>query len=329
MSRMVDFRPEGVQKGYKQSLIVYCCLLVVSLLCFYLTHYRPEALPAEYVVFARKLNDWALLSLGVLIGANILDQIIVRRLNQASAKFNLRRVLKLLTILLILLLFISIVFTNLYAAAVSLGVFSVILGFALQSPTTSFIAWIFILFRGPYRVGDRIQIGEVTGDVLDISYLDTTLWEFGGAYLSTDHPSGRIIKFPNSMVLNSIVHNYSWDDFPYIWNEVILKVSYTSDLAFVEEMCIKITSDFLGEQMIERVQQYKVLLSASAIDNLTVNERPSVVFRSGKDTWIDVNLRYLVYPREQGRVRSRIVQLLLEELNKHPSRVQFPAGTHR
>lgn len=326
---MVDFRPEGVQKGYKRSLIIYSALFVLSLLFFYLTHYRPETVPGENLVFLRKLNDWALISLGVLIGANLLDQIIVRRLTHASAKHNLRRVLKLLTIVLVALLFISIVFTNLYAAAVSLGVFSVILGFALQSPTTSFIAWIFILFRGPYRVGDRIQIGEVTGDVLDISYLDTTLWEFGGAYLSTDHPSGRVIKFPNSMVLTSIVYNYSWDDFPYIWNEVVFKVAYTSDLAFVEQTCIQITSDFLGEQMIERVQQYKALLSASAIDNLTVNERPSVVFRSGKDAWIDVNLRYLVYPREQGRVRSRIVQLLLEELNKHPNRVQFPSGTHR
>jgi small-conductance mechanosensitive channel len=69
---------------------------------------------------------------------------------------------------------------------------------AVQTPRTSFLGWIYILIRRPYQVGDRIQIEDATGDVIDVSYLDTTLWEFGGKYLSTDHPSGRIIKFPNS-----------------------------------------------------------------------------------------------------------------------------------
>src|SRR5438552_12323791 len=97
---------------------------------------------------------------------------------------------------------------------------SVIVGLAVQTPMTSFLGWIYILVRHPYRVGDRIQIEDATGDVIDVSYLDTTLWEFGGKYLSTDHPSGRIIKFPNSKVLNTMVFNYSWPLFPYIWNEI-------------------------------------------------------------------------------------------------------------
>jgi small-conductance mechanosensitive channel len=64
---------------------------------------------------------------------------------------------------------------------------SVVLGFALQTPITSFIGWIYILVKMPYRVGDRIVIGEAAGDVIDVAYLDTTLWEFGGKHLSTDH----------------------------------------------------------------------------------------------------------------------------------------------
>ena len=66
-----------------------------------------------------------------------------------------------------------------------------------------------------------------------MSYLDTTLWEFGGEFLSTDHPSGRMIKFPNSLVLNSVVYNYSWPLFPYIWNEITVQIAYESDLDFV------------------------------------------------------------------------------------------------
>ncbi len=82
---------------------------------------------------------------------------------------------------------------------------------------TSLIGWVYILFRHPYRVGDRIKIGDATGDVIDVGYIDTALWEFGGPYLSTDHPSGRMIKFPNNKVLDSIVYNYSGPHFPYIW----------------------------------------------------------------------------------------------------------------
>src|SRR5207248_13940 len=114
---------------------------------------------------------------------------------------NLSRILRLLTVVAVLLIALSVLFANWYTAAVSFGLLSLILGFALQTPTTSLLGWIYILVRAPYRVGDRIRIGNATGDVIDVSYLDTTLWEFGGEFLSTDHPSGRVIKFPNSGVL--------------------------------------------------------------------------------------------------------------------------------
>jgi hypothetical protein len=106
-------------------------------------------------------------------------------------------------------------FRNWYTAVVSFGLISLILGFALQRPITSFIGWVYILVREPYRIGDRIKIGDATGDVIDLGYFDTTLWEFGGEYLSTDHPSGRVIKFPNSSVWDTPVYNYSWPLFPY------------------------------------------------------------------------------------------------------------------
>src|SRR4029077_5639658 len=101
---------------------------------------------------------------------------------------------------------VSVLFVNWYAAVVSLGLISLVLGFALQTPITSFIGWIYILLKEPYPVGARFKVGESAGDIIDVSYLDTTLWEFGGELLSTgNHPSGRIIKFPNSKVLSTPV----------------------------------------------------------------------------------------------------------------------------
>src|SRR5213078_1139215 len=156
-------------------------------------------------------------------------------------RYNLRRVAKLTLGLVLAFVVISILFQNWYTAIASLGLISLILGFALQTPISSFIGWLYIIARSPYRVSDRIQINGYKGDVVEIGYLDTTLWEFGGDYLTNDLPSGRLIRFPNSLVLQSAVFNYSWPKFPYIWNEIPFHVAYESDLGFVEKTLKKIT----------------------------------------------------------------------------------------
>ena len=164
---------------------------------------------ASYIPLAQRLVLGAM-AIVLLSGvAQAVSLYFIGRIDDQVSQFNLRRILRLVVALMIAVIVVSILFANWYTAFVSLGLLSLILGFALQTPITSFIGWIYILVREPYRVGDRIRIGEATGDVIDVSYLDTTLWEFGGQYLSTDHPSGRVIKFPNSNVLSTAVYNYS------------------------------------------------------------------------------------------------------------------------
>ena len=264
-----------------------------------------------------------------LAAAKVVDSYVIGRLGDAPTEFNLRRVLRLLVAVVLLLIGLSVLFANWYTAVVSLGLLSLILGFALQTPITSLIGWIYILMRSPYRVGDRIRIGEATGDVIDVGYLDTTLWEFGGQYLSTDHPSGRIIKFPNSDVLSNAVYNYSWPLFPYIWNEVKFQVAYDSDFEFIARTMQEVTEAELGESMMENVKVFRELLAQTPVDRLEVRERPAVFFRVGDNTWIEAIVRYLVYPREAGRVKNRLIKTLLERLNAEPERVKFPKSNMR
>jgi small-conductance mechanosensitive channel len=165
--------------------------------------------------------------------------------------------------------------------------------------------------------------------VIDVGYLDTTLWEFGGQYLSTDHPSGRIIKFPNSDVLSNPVYNYSWPLFPYIWNEVKFQVAYDSDFEFIARTMQEVTEAELGESMMENVKVFRELLAQTPVDRLEVRERPAVFFRVGDNTWIEAIVRYLVYPREAGRVKNRLIKTLLERLNAEPERVKFPKSNMR
>jgi small-conductance mechanosensitive channel len=287
--------------------------------------------PAEiqYISTLRNLLVGAMLIILTIAIAKSIRVYLINPLESRSAQYNLTRVLNLLTFLAVVIIGLSVLSNNWYTGLVSLGVLSLILGFALQTPITSLIGWVYLLIRQPYKVGDRIQIGEARGDVIDVSYLDTTLWEFGGPYLSTQHPSGRIIKFPNSLVLNKTVYNYSWALFPYIWNEVKLQIAYESDLRFVEQTMRQIVEDELGEQMMELVQVYRDLLRQTPVDELEIQERPVVHFRVSEYTWIEAIVRYLVHPKESGRVKTRIIKKLLDALNAEPERVLFPKSNLR
>jgi small-conductance mechanosensitive channel len=253
----------------------------------------------------------------------------IGRVAEASTAFTLRRILHLVTGIVIGFIGVSIFFANWYTALISVGVVSIIVGLSVQTPMSSFIGWIYILVRRPYRVGDRIKIGDATGDVIDVSYIDTTLWEFGGSFLSTDHPSGRVIKFPNAKVLDSMVYNYSWPLFPYVWNEIKFQIAYQSDLQFVATTMERIVGEEIGEDMEERVGVYRDLLAKTPVNELEVRAHPRVFFRVDEVTWIDAIVRYLVPPREAGAVKTRLIPKLLAALNAEPGKVMFPAGNAR
>jgi small-conductance mechanosensitive channel len=277
----------------------------------------------------KRYTKAAMLLVLVLGLAKTSEVYLIGRIEDAVSRYNLKRIQRLIVILVLAFIAVNAIFVNWYTAVVSLGVISLILGLALQTTLTSFIGWVYIMVRTPYRVGDRIKTGDATGDVIDVSYLDTTLWEFGGDFLSTDHPTGRVIKFPNSKILNSAVYNYSSPLFPYVWNEIKFNIAYESDLEFVAKTMQETAEEEVGEAMMERVRVYRELLARTPVDRLEVQEQPSVVFRTSDNTWLVAIVRYLVHPKVQGRVKTRLIKKLLENLNAAPDRVMFPKGNSR
>jgi small-conductance mechanosensitive channel len=265
----------------------------------------------------------------ILSAAKFIEMIILKKSHTKSVRYNLVRLIHLLSILAIGFLFISFLFANWYAAAVSLGLFSLILGFALQTPISSFIGWIYLIIRNPYRIGDRIQIGEFKGDVVEISYLDTTLWEFAGDYLTNDLPSGRLIRFPNTLVFQSAVFNYSWRNFAYIWNEIPIHIAYESDLDYLEKTIKKVTKEELGEEIAEKIKDLKELISQTPVDEIDIKEYPFVSFRINNNTWVEVTVTYLVPPKQAATIRSRIIKRILNELLKEPEKALFPKSNAR
>jgi len=309
--------------------VAHAVVLIVCVAFYFVVGAKLIPLPDNIVGITQRIVRGAVLITIALAIARAVSVYGLGRIEDAATRFTLGRIIRLVVGLAVAVIVISIIFVNWYAAIAAFGVGSIVIGLAVQTPMKSFIAWIYILVRQPFRVGDRIRIAAATGDVIDVGYLDTTLWEFGGQYLSTDHPSGRLIKFPNEKVLDELVYNYSWPLFPYIWNEVKFQVAFNADLEFIATTMEKITEEELGEEMIERVQTFRDLLARTPVDELDVHEHPRVIFRIGENTWLEAIVRYLVAPREAGRVKTRLIKKLLAALNAAPDKVMFPAGANR
>jgi small-conductance mechanosensitive channel len=96
---------------------------------------------------------------------------------------------------------------------------------------------------------------------------------------------------------------FSWPLFPYIWNEIKFNVAYQSDLEFIAQTMQKITQEELGEEMMKRVEVFRELLAKTPVDELEVHERPCVIFRVRENTWLEAIVRYVVPPRDAGRIK--------------------------
>src|ERR1700720_1154232 len=299
--------PETVKAEAKDKFwfITHGLLLIGCAVFYYLVGSKLIPLLQAEIDLTRRFLRGAVLIIIILAIAKAGNVYALGRIEDAVTRFTLRRIQYLIVALLIAVIAASVIFVNWYAALTALGVGSIIVGLAVQTPMKSFIALIFFLRRQPFRVGDRIKIDDATGDVIDVGYLDTTLWEFGGQYISGDHPSGRVIRFPNEKVLDSIVYNYSWPLFPYIWNEIKFNVAYGADLEFISKTMQKITEEEIGEEMMKRVEVFRDLLARTPVDELEVRAHPRVIFRADEMTWIDAIVRYVVAPREAGRIKSR------------------------
>lgn len=314
----VDEKERSFVFGYSLLVIIICGIL------YYLLEFRSLPVIQDYIPLLQKLVLGSMLISIVILLNRLLRKILIRRINDPASAYNFSSLVNFLTFLLIVVIVVSLIFANWYATLVSFGLVSLILGLALQNPLTSLFGWMYLLIRKPYEVGDRIKIGNVYGDVMNVGYFDTTLWEFRGDYLSGDHPSGRLIKFANSRIFNEYIVNYSWPLFPFIWNEVKFYVSYSSDFDFISHTVTQIAEDEIGEAMMRRVKRLKQILANSLVRQLDIKERPSVIFTAHTNTWIEVTVRFLVQPKNSGPVKSLLFTHIMKELKNHPDKVIFP-----
>lgn len=298
-------------------ILVYSSAAVILIIIYYLLDLKALREWVAYIPFAKKFVMSAFIISIIFLVKKIIDRMVLSQVHAEGDQFNLIRITRFLAMVCSLLVLVSFLFQNLYGTALSLGLASLVLGFALQAPITSFIAWVYLVFRRSYLVGDRIQIKGLRGDVVDISYLDTSILECSGDYLGNDRSSGRVIRFPNSLILKEEIINYSGPQVPFIWNETAIQIAYTSDLQFVETC--------LTEAAITDFEQRY----ANRRDMKLKKWKPQVYFRINAFAWMEAVVSYPVEPEDTTGRRNRILKAALPKLNAHPESVQFPEGTRR
>ncbi|SHH70357.1 mechanosensitive ion channel family protein [Halobaculum gomorrense] len=272
----------------------------------------------------------ALLAAAVLFAANgayfVVYGFAIRRATKRRAH-DLRNVLRLAFGALALVGVLGVVTDRWVGVLVSLGVVGFAVTFALQQPLLSLVGWFYVMLKRPYAVGDRVQMGEMNGDVIAVDFLVTTLWEINGPLVSSNQPSGRVVTVPNSQVLSSEVVNFAGVGFPYVWNELTIQVAYETDLVFARERMTAVADDYLGDEMADAVERYRGRLAETAVE-LEVSERPSVNIVQ-QESWVELRLRYLVHHRRATRVRNDLYERVLAAFNDAPDRVGFPVGRNR
>jgi len=209
------------------------------------------------------------------------------------------------------------------SVATFLGIFSAGLAIALKDPLVNFAGWIFIAVRKPFDVGDRIQVGEHAGDVIDVRFFQFTINEIGN-WVDADQSTGRIIHIPNGYIFQYPQSNYS-QGFSHIWNEIGVMVTFESNWESAKELLEKIVSEH-AEQF--SFSARKKLIEASKKFMIFYRNLTPYVYVSVKDSGVMLTMRYLINPRKRRTSEHNIWSDVLHEFAKHKD-IDFAYPTQR
>lgn len=210
-----------------------------------------------------------------------------------------------------------------------LGQFTVIFGvvgagiaFALQEVIASFAGWVAISLGQFYKPGNRVQLGGITGDVIDISILRTTLMECGD-WVKADLYNGRIVRIANSFVFKEPVYNYS-ADFAFLWDEITVPVRYGSEHRLAREILEKVALEVCGEYISSANQQWHKMTNKYLIEDARIE--PMITLATN-DNWMEFTVRYVVSYKKRRIKKDQLFTRILDEFENTNGRVKFASAT--
>jgi small-conductance mechanosensitive channel len=202
---------------------------------------------------------------------------------------------------------------------VAMGILGAGIAFASQEVIGSFVGYLNIVTGSMFRIGDRVRIGDVVGDVLDIGMLRTTVMEIG-EWVKADQYTGRIVTVANRMVFAAPVFNYT-QHWRYLWDEIMIPVTYTSDWKRAGEIMLEHGREYTADFQAQAQDELQTLMKAYPLHETMVEPSLYIVMT---DNWIEMTLRYVVDARERRKAKG---ELHLELLRHFESEIDVTVAS--
>ena len=249
--------------------------------------------------------------------------IISRRVSDKRSRYQWRKLTGYFFFLVGLLVIGRIWIAGFQSLATYLGLLSAGLAIALKDPISDLFGWIFIMWRRPFEVGDRIEIGEVAGDVVDQRIFQFSLMEIGN-WVHADQSTGRLLHVPNQVVFTSVLANYTKGS-DYIWNELPVLITFESDWQKAKNLLLEIANQYAKDniEMIESSFEKATKRFLIEYGKLT-----PTVYSSVEESGVELTIRYLCEPRQRRDSSQIIWEAILKAFAVHQD-IDFAYPTQR
>src|ERR1700693_6107521 len=248
----------------------------------------------------------------------LLERTLPRHFRERDARYRVRQ-LVVYAVYAVVILLVTILFEDrLGRISFALGVAGAGVVVALQDVIASFAGWFAIGLSNLYTIGHRIQIGDMKGDVIDISIMRTTLMETG-SWVSGDLYNGRVLRIPNSYVLKGPIFNYS-QGFRFIWDEIKVSLMVNSDQHLAREVLLRVAKDNVASYLAEAERSWKRVADNYRLENPRLEPTLSLVVSGGS---LEFTLSYIVDYTNRTSMKDRVFTQIVEEVTRSNGRLSW------
>lgn len=265
-----------------------------------------ELLADNTTVAGRAATTAVIMLLAVALAA-LAGRLVARRVDDPLSRYHLRKLSR--YVVAVLALVVLALYWRPFAGqlGVMVGIITAGVAFAMQEVIGAVAGWFNILSGRIFRVGDRIQMGGVRGDVIDITPLRTKIMEMGSAtdetaWVRGRQYTGRVIAVSNKATFTEPVFNYS-TGFEYLWEELAIPVPHDSDWQqaerILDEEARRISASRTAQAaMRDMAKRYPVPLAEVA----------PRVFVEATDNWMQLSARFVVPVRTARSVKDQLTR---------------------
>ena len=176
-----------------------------------------------------------------------------------------------------------------------LGLVSAGIAISLSDLLKNIVGWAYILIRRPFKIGDRIEISNMKGDVVDIRLFRFSMMEIGGSYVEAEQSTGRLLHVPNGLVFTASIANYT-EGFPYVWHEVQVLVTFESDWRAARVLLVDAITN-VGHQHLD--QSEAAIRRTARQYNIKVGAVTPVTYLTVTESGVLLTGRFLINPRSR------------------------------